>query len=110
MGQIIEASSEIPSALQLAVGGMTCVACVRAITEAVSEIEGVSEISVNQLGKSASVVVARNALVDSVVTLIEDIGYECQVVSITPIKTADGSGEIDTTRTVALEFKEMRSM
>ncbi len=84
--QIIDSPLEKPSAVQLAVGGMTCVACVRAITEAVSEIEGVSEISVNQLGKSASVVVTRNALVDSVVTLIEDIGYECQVISVTPYR------------------------
>ena len=98
------------SAVQLAVGGMTCVACVRTITDAVSELEGVSEISVNQLGKSASAVVARTALVDSMVALIEDIGYECQVISVMPINSADRSGLIGKTRTVTLEIKGMQSV
>ena len=105
-----EGDSDVPSAVQLAVGGMTCVACARTITDAVSELEGVTEISVNQLGKSASAVVARTSLVDSVVTLIEDIGYECYVISIIPIKSADYSGRVDKTRTVALEFKGMESV
>ena len=95
------------SAVQLAVGGMTCVACVRTITDAVSELEGVSEISVNQLGKSASAVVARTALVDSMVALIE---YECQVISVMPINSADRSGLIGKTRTVTLEIKGMQSV
>ena len=103
-------SSNVPSAVQLAVGGMTCVACVRNLTDAVSELEGVSEISVNLLGKSASAVVAKTALVDSMVTLIKDIGFECQLVSIMPIKSADASGQIDKTRTVALEIKGTQSM
>lgn len=103
-------SSDAPSAVQLAVGGMTCVACVRTITDAVSELEGVSEISVNLLGNSASTVVARTALVDSMVTLIKDIGYECQVISIVPIKSADASGLVKKTRTVALEIKGMQSV
>jgi copper chaperone CopZ len=103
-------SPDVPSAVQLAVGGMTCVACVRTITDAVSELEGISEISVNQLGKSATAVVARTSLVDSMVTLIEDIGYECQVISIVPIKSANASGPVDRTRTVALEIKGMQSV
>ena len=103
-------SPDVPSAVQLAVGGMTCIACVRTLTDAVSELEGVSEISVNLLGKSASVVVARTALVDPMVTLIKDIGYECQLISIMPIKSADASGRVEKTRTVALEIKGTQSM
>jgi copper chaperone CopZ len=103
-------SPDVPSAVQLAVGGMTCVACVRTITDAVSELDGISEISVNLLGNSASAVVARTALLDSMVTLIEGIGYECQVISIVPIKSGDTSGRVDKTRTVALEIKGMQSV
>jgi len=103
-------SSDVPSAVQLAVGGMTCIACVRTLADAVSELDGVSEISVNLLGKSASMVVARTAIVDSMVTLIKDIGYECQLISIMPIKSADASGRVEKTRTVALEIKGTQPM
>ena len=102
-----KSSAYAPSAVRLAVGGMTCVACVRAITDAVSELQGVSDISVNQVGKSASAVVTGPDLVESIVTLIEDIGYECQVVSVTPVIT---SGGVDKTRTVAIEFQGMKSL
>ena len=94
-------------AVRLAVGGMTCVACVRAITDALSELEGVSDISVNQVGKSASAVVTAADLVESIVTLIEDIGYECKIISATPIVAVGTSGK---GRTVALEFKGMESL
>ncbi|KDR84367.1 hypothetical protein GALMADRAFT_56340 [Galerina marginata CBS 339.88] len=105
--KVLQPPSEPLSSVQLAVGGMTCVACVRTITDAVSELEGVSEISVNQLGKSASAVVTRTSLVDSMVTLIEDIGYECQVISVTPISPAGTSRQVGSTRAVALEIKGM---
>ena len=95
------------SAVRLAVGGMTCVACVRAITDALSELEGVSDISVNQLGKSASAVVTAADLVGSITMVIEDIGYECKVISVTPVVAVGTSGR---KRTVALEFKGMESL
>lgn len=103
-------SSDVPSAVQLAVGGMTCVACSRTITDALSELEGVSEISVNVLGKSASAVVTGAALVDSMVTLIRDIGYECKFISIMPVKSANASERLEKTRTVTLEVKGMHSV
>jgi Cu+-exporting ATPase len=91
-------------AVRLAVGGMTCVACVRAITGALSKLEGVSDISVNQVGKSASVVVTSADLVGSIAMVIEDIGYDCKVISVTPVVAEGTSGR---RRTVALEFKGM---
>ena len=77
--------SQASVAVRLAVGGMTCVACARAITDALSELEGVSDVSVNQVGKSASAIVTAADLVESVTTIIEDIGYECKVISVTPV-------------------------
>ena len=102
-----EKSSAYVSTVRLAVGGMTCVACVRAITAALSELEGVSDISVNQVGKWASAVVTAADLAESIVTVIEDIGYECKVLSVTPVVAVGPSGR---KRTVALEFKGMESL
>ncbi|KAH9478189.1 Copper-transporting ATPase RAN1 [Psilocybe cubensis] len=90
-------------ALQLAVGGMTCVACSRAITDAVSEISGVTDIVVNQLGKCASAVIVRKELAEDVRNMIEDIGYECTIVGIVAIGAAKMSK--GTTRSVAVEFR-----
>ncbi|KAF8877244.1 E1-E2 ATPase-domain-containing protein [Gymnopilus junonius] len=101
--------SQGPSTVQLAVGGMTCSSCVRTITEALSKLEGVSEISLNQLGKSASAVVASASLADSLATLIEDLGYEAQVLSVTPLAASQAFKRGDR-RTIALEFKGMRSI
>ena len=94
-------------AVRLAVGGMTCVACARAIIDALSELEGVSDISVNQAGKSASAVVTAADLVGSIAAVIEDIGYECKVISVVPVVAEGTSGR---RRTVALEFKGMESL
>ena len=94
-------------AVRLAVGGMTCVACARAIIDALSKLEGVSDISVNQVGKSASAVVTATDLVESIATIIEDIGYECKVISVTPVVAV---GTSKWKRTVALEFKGMESL
>ena len=97
-----EKSSAYFSTVRLAVGGMTCVGCVRAITGALSELEGVSDISVNQVGKWASAVVtAANLVESSIVTVIEDIGYECKVLSVTSVAVVEPS---------ALEFKGMESL
>jgi P-type Cu+ transporter len=94
-------------AVRLAVGGMTCVACARAITDALSKLEGVSDISVNQVGKSASAIVTAADLVESIAMVIEDIGYECKIISVTPVVAVETSGR---RRTVALEFKDMESL
>ena len=111
MGECAEKSSAHVSShginVRLAVGGMTCVACSRAITDALSELEGVSDISVNQVGKSASAVVTAADLVESITTVIEDIGYECKVISATPVMAV---GTLQPGRTVALEFKGMESL
>lgn len=97
-------------ALQLAVGGMTCVACSRAITDAVSEISGVTDIVVNQIGKSASAMIARKELAEEVRELIEDIGYECAIVSVVPLGTGQQNRERKTTRSIALEFRGFDSV
>ena len=71
--------------VQLSIGGMTCASCISAITRAVSDLEGLSDVNVNLLGKSASMVVTRPELVDDIVKRVEEIGYECDVVRVVPV-------------------------
>ena len=80
------------SQVQLSIGGMTCAACTSAITQAVSDLQGVTDVSVNLLGKSASAVVAQLELVDAIVTRVEEIGYDCVVVSVDPVSPLRRSG------------------
>jgi len=74
-----------PVTVQISIGGMTCASCVRALTEAISEHEGIVNVSVNLLGKSASVTVAHDGLVDTVLAAIGDAGFDGEVISVTPI-------------------------
>ncbi|KAI0677106.1 heavy metal translocatin [Trametes maxima] len=67
---------------------MTCASCSGAITHALAEIPGVSDAAVNLLGNSATLVVATPEIVPTVVSAIEDIGYEAEVVNIEPIHSA----------------------
>jgi len=79
----------------LSISGMTCASCTTAITRAAADIEGVSEVNVDLLGKSASAVVVRPELVDELVKRIEEIGYECTVVlvdSMAPVRKSDKAG------------------
>lgn len=78
-------SSPMLSQVQLSIGGMTCASCTSAITHALSDLQGVSDVNVNLLGKSASVVVAQLELVDAIVTRVEEIGYECDVICVDPV-------------------------
>ncbi|KAI0650300.1 heavy metal translocatin [Trametes meyenii] len=64
---------------------MTCASCSGAITHALTEIPGVSDAAVNLLGNSATLVVITPEIVPTVVSAIEDIGYEAEVVSVEPI-------------------------
>ncbi|KAI0702855.1 heavy metal translocatin [Cytidiella melzeri] len=65
---------------------MTCASCINTITRCVSDIPGVSEVAVNLLGKSATVLVDDASRADAVVEAIEDAGYEAEVVSVQSTK------------------------
>ncbi|KAI9066790.1 heavy metal translocatin [Trametes sanguinea] len=67
---------------------MTCASCSNAITHALSELPNVSEVVVNLLGNSATLVVSAPEVVPTVVSTVEDIGYEAEVVSVEPIRGA----------------------
>jgi len=102
--------AESSSLVHLAIGGMTCVSCVRAISDALSELDGVSNVTINLLAHSGEATVSRPSLVESIVNLIEDIGYECQVVSVSSLTTDKVSLEGKTRREVLIELKGQKSV
>lgn len=70
----------------LSVGGMTCVSCTNAITSALSELPGVTDVSINLLGNSATLNVSNPEDVPAVMSAVEDIGYSAEVIAVEPIR------------------------
>ncbi|EMD40876.1 hypothetical protein CERSUDRAFT_111457 [Gelatoporia subvermispora B] len=96
-----------PFRLILSVGGMTCASCSNTVTELVSDIPGVSEVVVNLLGKSTTAVVDRKELVSQVVEVIEDAGYEAEVMSMELLQSDSAEDELAGPRTVSLRIDGM---
>ncbi|TFK87058.1 heavy metal translocatin, partial [Polyporus arcularius HHB13444] len=65
---------------------MTCASCSNAITSAVSELPGVTDVNVNLLGNSATVTISDPDIAPSVVSAIEDVGYTAEVISNEPLR------------------------
>lgn len=100
-------SEDTSRRLTLSIGGMTCAACTTTITNLVSELDGVEDISVNLLGKSATVILKHEKLVPQVVRIIEDAGYDAEVISVESlIDSRDGSATIGP-RSIALRVNGM---
>ncbi|KAF8971242.1 E1-E2 ATPase-domain-containing protein [Flammula alnicola] len=76
-----------PYRLSLSIGGMSCASCSATITDLVSSLPEVSDIRVNLLDNSGSMCVQRKDLADIIVEVIENAGYEANVVSITPVNS-----------------------
>ncbi|KAL5530579.1 hypothetical protein ACEPAF_6837 [Sanghuangporus sanghuang] len=74
-----------PYRATFSIGGMTCASCVGNVTNAASEVQGVSEVAVNLVGKSATATFESKDLVKAVVNAIEDGGYEAELISIVPL-------------------------
>ncbi len=76
-------SSEQPEFdVQFILGGMTCGSCVNVISQTLADIDGVYDVAVNLLSKSGSARVVRRNLTDVIKETIEDIGYECDIVTV----------------------------
>lgn len=78
---IVIETDEDPSAqplwrASLAIGGMTCAACVNTITDELDKRDWVSKITVNLISNSATVDITDKQRADDVVEAIEDLGYE----------------------------------
>ncbi|KAI9513348.1 heavy metal translocatin [Russula earlei] len=97
-----------PLRVTLSVGGMTCASCASTITQLLSEQEGVTGVSVNLIGHSASLVVESKGLIPGVQETIECAGYEASVVSVELIEVTPNAMEVvQGKRTVALLIEGM---
>ncbi|KAG1755715.1 heavy metal translocatin [Suillus lakei] len=76
---------DVAHLVTLSVGGMTCSSCSGTITEMVSQLPGISEVVVSLLNNSATVIVARRDLVNSVTEAIDDCGFEVDIIKIEPL-------------------------
>jgi Cu+-exporting ATPase len=97
-----------PIRLTLSVGGMTCAACSSTVTQLLSEEEGVTGVSVNLMGNSATLVVTSKELITVVKEVIESAGYEASVVGVESLQvTPDAVEVVHGQRTVALRIEGM---
>ncbi|KAI0080885.1 heavy metal translocatin [Panus rudis PR-1116 ss-1] len=65
---------------------MTCASCVNTVTSALSDVHGVSDVTVNLLGNAASANIQDPELVNKLVEAVEDVGYEGEVISVEPLR------------------------
>ncbi len=63
----------------LSIGGMTCASCTSAITKGVSELPYVHSVNVTLMTNSALVLFSGKENLDSIVELVEDLGYDSAV-------------------------------
>jgi copper ion binding protein len=77
--------SNPPHRLTLSVGGMTCASCATAVTQALSGLPGVHDVSVSLLGNSAIAILDNKTVTGDVLDTIKSIGYEADVVSLQPL-------------------------
>ncbi|KAK4190919.1 E1-E2 ATPase-domain-containing protein [Podospora australis] len=69
----------------VAIGGMTCSACAKMITEGLSKRDWISDVSVNLLGNSATIELTDRNKADDLIQEIEDLGYEATLDSVSEI-------------------------
>ncbi|KAI6008621.1 heavy metal translocatin [Pisolithus marmoratus] len=102
-----EPDDYIPHRLSLAVNGMTCAACAASITEVVSRLPGVTQVSVNVLSDSATLVVENKDLIASVIEAIDDCGFGVELLSAEPLFSSVSVDSVAHSRTVALQIHGM---
>lgn len=99
--------SEGPFRLTLSVGGMSCSSCSGTITKMVAGIDGVAEVAVSLLSKSATVIIDNKELVNVVVETVEDCGFQAEVMSVESTAVDSSHDAAFGPRTVALRVQGM---
>jgi P-type Cu+ transporter len=95
--------------LTLAIGGMTCASCSRTITEVVTSIPGVREVSISLIENSGACILDDDKLAQLVCNTISDCGYEAQIVSIGPDSRIMSATVKTPTRTVPFKVDGISS-
>jgi P-type Cu+ transporter len=78
-------SSNLPHRLTLSVGGMTCGSCTAAVTQALSGVPGIHDVSVSLLSNSATAILDNKVMVADVLEAFKNIGYEADIASLQPL-------------------------
>lgn len=82
---------------QISIGGMTCASCVNTVTAAVQELEFISDVTVNLLTNSATLVYfGPRENIDLVIEKIDDIGFEAFLDEVNPVPKAPSPGRSST--------------
>jgi Cu+-exporting ATPase len=100
-------STDAPQRVTLSVGGMTCASCSSAIADTLSGIVGVMDPAVNLIGNSATMIVQRKELVDTVVAAVRDTGFEADVFDVVPLASENDRNKKSISRTVTLRVGGM---
>lgn len=73
---------------RISIGGMSCASCSNAITNEISQLEFVEDITVTLLSNSGTVTYhGPRSNIDEIIEQIEDIGFEASLDEVTPIDT-----------------------
>jgi Cu+-exporting ATPase len=97
-----------PLRVSLSIGGMTCASCSSTVTRLLSELGSVTDVSVNLMGNSATLVVESKKLIPEVQDVVDSAGFEVSVVNIEPVQAiTDASRTSCGRRTVSLRIEGM---
>jgi P-type Cu+ transporter len=92
----------------LSIGGMTCASCISTITKALEGMDFVSNISINLMGNSGTVIFyGPKENIDKILESIEDAGYEASVDEINEIRSGDSSKPIPSRLMASLSIDGM---
>ncbi|SPQ23266.1 cd61950a-a49b-4040-82d2-0ccf4d11292f [Thermothielavioides terrestris] len=87
-----DASSQPLWRATLAVGGMTCAACVNMIAEGLKKHGWISNVAINLIANSATVDLKDEGKANELVQAIEDLGYEATLDSVTRVSQGKRKG------------------
>ncbi|ODN81790.1 hypothetical protein, variant [Cryptococcus amylolentus CBS 6039] len=81
----------------LSIEGMTCASCSSAITDGLSKHPNVTSVEINLLGSSGVVLHNQSLTPDDVKDIVDDLGYDAQVVSSETAVEENGDAKIKST-------------
>ncbi|EJD49623.1 Cu-transporting P-type ATPase [Auricularia subglabra TFB-10046 SS5] len=91
----------------MSIGGMTCASCSNTITDALAELDGVSDITIDLIGNSGAATLESKDLVPRVLNAIDDCGYTAEVISVEPVEKGRRGSMEQGPRTIALRVDGM---
>ncbi|KIK79870.1 hypothetical protein PAXRUDRAFT_833891 [Paxillus rubicundulus Ve08.2h10] len=98
---------DTPHRITLSVEGMTCSSCVATVTGMVSQLPGVSEVVVNLLSNSATLVVEKKRLISSVTETIDDCGFATELIDAEPLTASPSVLTASGPRTISIRVDGM---